>query len=270
MGAGPFFVARRTRWGRRLPRMTDDPPAIPAATLVVMRPALGLAPPELLVVERSAGMAFAAGALVFPGGRVDDADHALAAALGRPGDAARITAIRETLEESAVAVGLGRVDPSRGPALQAALLAGEPVAELVKREGLTLDLDSLTLFARWRPAFAHARRFDTLFFLAAAPAGDWAPVPQPGKCAAAEWAGAAALLARIEAGTASAIFPTKRNLERLATYRDLTDADADAGRYPIEPIEPWIEQRDGIDLVCIPPNRGYPVTSEPLATAFRA
>ncbi len=250
--------------------MSDDQPAIPAATLVVMRPAPALAPPDLLVVERSAGMAFAGGAIVFPGGRIDDDDHVLVSRLGHPGEAARVTAIRETLEESAVAVGLGPVDPARGPGLQAALLAGEPFARLIEREALALDLDSLTLFARWRPAFRHARRFDTLFFLAEAPAGDWAPVPQPGECVAAEWASAAALLERIEAGTANAIFPTKRNLERLARYAGHGEAAADAGRYPIEPIEPWIERRGGVDQVCIPPDRGYPVTSEPLATAFRA
>ena len=74
--------------------MTDDQPAIPAATLVVMRPAPAPAPPDLLVVERSAGMAFAGGAIVFPGGRIDDDDHALASRFGHSGEAARVTAIR--------------------------------------------------------------------------------------------------------------------------------------------------------------------------------
>ncbi|WP_204270990.1 NUDIX domain-containing protein, partial [Escherichia coli] len=65
-------------------------------------------PPELLMVERAAAMSFAGGALVFPGGRVDPGDFVLA---GRhAGDveenAARIAAIRETLEEAGVAVGL--------------------------------------------------------------------------------------------------------------------------------------------------------------------
>jgi hypothetical protein len=65
--------------------MTDTPPvtpAIPAATLVVFRDVAGGAP-ELLLVERAKAMAFAGGALVFPGGRVDPGDHALAAMLGR-------------------------------------------------------------------------------------------------------------------------------------------------------------------------------------------
>ena len=37
--------------------------------------------------------------------------------------------------------------------------------------GLTLDLDALTPFARWMPAFKQPRKFDTLFFLAPRPGG---------------------------------------------------------------------------------------------------
>ena len=82
----------------------EPTPPIPAATLIIIRPTAE-GPPDILVVERAAGMAFAGGAIVFPGGRVDPADHALAAMIGRPDDAARITAIRETIEESAVLSG---------------------------------------------------------------------------------------------------------------------------------------------------------------------
>ncbi|RZM08222.1 MAG: NUDIX domain-containing protein, partial [Sphingomonas sp.] len=88
------------------------PAAIPAATLVIVRdtPAAG---PELLMVERAKAMAFAGGALVFPGGRVDPGDHALAAVLGTPDDdtAARIAAIRETIEEAGLPVGLSPMPP---------------------------------------------------------------------------------------------------------------------------------------------------------------
>ena len=76
--------------------MSDD--AIPAATLVLWRDRAG--GPEVLVVQRSTRMAFAAGAIVFPGGRVDEADRELAISLGRPDDAPKITAIRETIEET--------------------------------------------------------------------------------------------------------------------------------------------------------------------------
>ncbi|MDQ3078193.1 MAG: NUDIX domain-containing protein [Pseudomonadota bacterium] len=248
--------------------MSDDPP-IPAATLVVMRPAEGK--PEILVVERAAGMAFAGGAIVFPGGRIDEADRVLAAALDSPEDAAKVTAIRETIEESAIVAGVsGTESPAIGPLLQAALLGGSLLADVLDEHRLTLDLDALTPFARWMPAFKQPRRFDTVFFLAPAPPGDWLPVPQPGECQAAEWATASDLLDRIAAGDARAIFPTKRNLERLARFASIAEALADAGRYPLDTIVPWIERRGGEDFVCIPEDRGYPLTAEPVTTALRA
>jgi 8-oxo-dGTP pyrophosphatase MutT (NUDIX family) len=247
-------------------------PPIPAATLIVFRPAEAV-PPDILVVERAAGMAFAGGAIVFPGGRVDPADEVFAAALGRPADAARITAIRETIEESGVLVGLEAaetVDPALGHILQDALVGGADFAELLAEHGLALDLDALTPFARWMPAFKQPRRFDTLFFVAAALPGSWPPRPQPGECQSAEWASAAVLLERIEAGSAHAIFPTKRNLERLARFASIDQARADAALYALDTIIPWVEERDGEAHVCLPADRGYPFTSEPLATAFRA
>jgi len=251
--------------------MNED--AIPAATLVVWRDAEpgGNCGPQILVVERSAQMAFAAGAIVFPGGRIDPADRQLAKALGRPDDAAKITAIRETIEETAVATGMTEaVDVSLGVELQQALNGGADFAELLRAERLTLDLDGLTPFARWMPAFKHARRFDTLFFLVSAPVGQWVPNPQPGECQSAEWAGASELLDRIDRGTASAIFPTKRNLERLARHPSFDAAVEDALAHSLDTIIPWIEEVDGEPHVRIPEGRGYPVISEPLATAFRA
>lgn len=251
--------------------MSED--AIPAATLVVWRDAEADsdAKPEILVVERSANMAFAAGALVFPGGRVDAGDRAMAAALGRPDEAAKVTAIRETIEETAITPGVGgSVDPNLGLELQQALLEGADFAELLRSHQLALNLESLTPFARWMPAFKHPRKFDTMFYLAPAPPGDWRPRPQAGECEAAEWASATALLDRIERGEASAIFPTKRNLERLAQHGNFDAALGDARDHLLDTIIPWIEEIGGEPHVRIPEGRGYPVLSEPLATAFRA
>jgi 8-oxo-dGTP pyrophosphatase MutT (NUDIX family) len=247
--------------------MNDE--AIPAATLVVWRDTAGA--PEILVVERSAKMAFAAGAIVFPGGRIDEADRTLARSLGRADEAAKITAIRETIEESGVVAGLDKVvDEAAGRMLQDALHSGADFGKLLAEHGIGIDFDALTPFTRWMPAFKHARRFDTLFYLARAPAGPWSPTPQAGECVAAEWANPAELLRRIERGEASAIFPTKRNLERLAAHSTLGSAIADARAHSLETIIPWIEEIDGEPHVRIPADRGYPVISEPLATAFRA
>lgn len=247
--------------------MSDD--AIPAATLVVWRDTG--AGPEILVVERSASMAFAAGAIVFPGGRVDQADYRLAEALGRPGDAAKVSAIRETIEETGVVPAItGPIDRELGLELQSALHRGDDFTGLIEAHGLRIDLDSLTPFARWMPAFKQPRKFDTMFFLAPAPMGDWPPRPQEGECVAAEWASPAELVRRIDHGEASAIFPTKRNLERLAQHATIEAALYDARNHPLDTIIPWVEDIDGEPHVRIPEGRGYPVIAEPLATAFRA
>ena len=247
--------------------MSDD--AIPAATLVVWRDTGS--GPEILVVERSARMAFAAGAIVFPGGRVDQADHRLAQALGRPDDSAKVSAIRETLEETGVLVASrASIDPRLGLEMQAELHRSDDFAGLIEAHRLQLDLDALTPFARWMPAFKQPRKFDTIFFLARAPEGDWHPKPQESECVAAEWASPSELVRRVEQGAASAIFPTTRNLERLAQHRSFDEALADARAHSLETIRPWVEEMDGEPHVRIPDGRGYPVIAEPLATAFRA
>lgn len=249
--------------------MAMTAPAIPAATLIVMRDRPD-GPPDLLMVERSAGMAFAGGAMVFPGGRIDAADVGLATDCAEPDAAARIAAIRETIEESSVAVGLTPLpDPAQTFALATALHDGASFAGLLASHGLELDPGALTPFARWMPAFHQARNFDTMFFLAEAPPGDWEPRPQPGECEAVIWVGAAQLLTRIERGEATAIFPTLRNLERLAQFTCLAEARADALSFPIETITPWIEEVDGVPHVTIPEGLGYPVTRELLDTVRR-
>src|SRR5947208_3530245 len=129
--------------------MADD--AIPAATLIVVRDRQEAAP-ELLMVERAEGMAFAAGALVFPGGRVDQGDRDFANALGI--EAAAVAAIRETIEETAIPVGLTPIpEHEQTLELREALAADEPFWELLERSGLAVDARSLTSFARWVPRF---------------------------------------------------------------------------------------------------------------------
>ena len=244
-------------------------PAIPAATLVVMRERVG-EPPELLMVERTARMAFAGGAMVFPGGRVDEADRVLAEAFPDPDAAFRIAAIRETLEETGIPVGMSPAMDTRIAArLQAELHDGASFGALLSREGLNLRPTALTPFARWKPAFHQARIFDTIFFLAEAPPDDWQPRPQAGECEAVEWLSARQVLDRVDRGEASAIFPTVRNLERLAQFESIAAARADAASHPIETITPWIEDHDGEPHLVIPQGLGYPVTREPLASVRR-
>ncbi|MGE5562776.1 MAG: NUDIX hydrolase [Bacillota bacterium] len=245
--------------------MSDEP--IPAATLIVVRDRDGAAP-ELLMVERAQGMAFAAGALVFPGGRIDDADRALGVRLGI--DAAAVAAVRETVEETAVPVALDPL-PTQAATLelQRALVADEPFAELLERAGLEIDAASLTPFARWVPKFHAVRRFDTLFYVARCPAGDWQPSVVEGECSGAEWMSAAQVLEREAGGEARLIFPTRRTLERLAQHSRFEDIRADALAHPIEPVTPWVEERDGEKFITIPSHLGFPVTQERLDGLWR-
>lgn len=246
--------------------MTDA--AIPASTLILVRDRDGAAP-DLLMVERSDKMAFAAGALVFPGGRIDEADLRFGRDLGLA-DGAAVAAIRETIEETAVPVGLTPV-PDRAAVLglQAELVGDADFASLLLRTRLELDANVLTPFARWVPKFHAVRRFDTLFFVAAAPPGDWAPNVVAGECSGARWLSAAEALDRDARGEARLIFPTRRNLERLAQHRSFAEIRADARAHPIEPVTPWVEERDGEKFITIPDHLGYPVTQERLDGLWR-
>lgn len=255
--------------------MSEDlPPAIPAATLILMRDRLA-APPELLMVERAGNMAFAAGAMVFPGGRIDPADVALAAnpavaGAVPPADApARIAAIRETIEEVGIAIGLDPMpDAAALMGWREALSEGADFGALLATGGWTLRLDALVAFARWRPNFRHTRLFDTIFYLARAPA-EVEAVADGGESVQALWVSADDVLAGADEERYRVIFPTRRNLERLATLSDFAAARAHAAAFAIEPVTPWVEDRDGEPFLCIRDDQGYPVTAVPLGDQLR-
>ena len=251
--------------------MDDDlPEAIPAATLVIFR-AADDGPPELLMVERAKAMVFAGGAMVFPGGRIDPGDHAMATLAGGDDEtAARIAAIRETIEEAGLPIGLR---PPYGAAaiedVRRALHAGEPFAEALEAAGLSLDLALLTPFARWRPAHRNMRIFDTRFFLAELPADAPRATVDKTENVRLVWSSARQVLADADAGKLEVIYPTRRNLERLAVFNSFADAVTHANAIPARTITPFMEDRDGAPHLCIPDDAGYPITSEPVGEAMR-
>ena len=248
--------------------MADE--AIPAATLIVVRDRPGGAP-ELLMVERGQAMSFAAGALVFPGGRIDEADRLLSTRLGFGEDGpARIAAIRETIEETAIPAGLAAAPrPEHALDLQAALAQGEDFGHVIEQSGVELDPAALTPFARWVPKFHAVRRFDTLFYVALCPAGDWEPRVIEGECSRAAWINARDVLDRETRGEARLIFPTRRTLERLAQHSSFEAICADARAHPVEPVTPWVEEHEGEKFITIPAHLGFPVTQEKLEGLWR-
>ena len=240
--------------------------AIPAATLVIMRPSNASGPDEILMVKRSSKMAFAAGAVVFPGGRVEPDDLVVARQHGldeAEDGAARVAALRETLEETGLAVGWSALAERDVDDVRRALLAETPLSGILAARGDRLALDALVPFARWCPNFKEARTFDTRFFAVRAPDHRHELTVEEAEHSHIFWSSARDTLALADRGDVSVIFPTRRNLERLASEADFDCFAAHAARFPIELVTPWVEDRDGASHLCIPGHLGYPVTSEP-------
>jgi 8-oxo-dGTP pyrophosphatase MutT (NUDIX family) len=248
--------------------MSDD--AIPAATLILVREPGGGRAPELLMVERAPGMAFAGGAWVFPGGRIDDADERFGQQHEVEYASACVAAVRETIEETAVPAAFDPVpSPDDANAIQAELGRGVEFNDILDMRRQTLRLERLVPLARWVPRFHAKRRFDTLFFVARAPDGDWAPSVIEGECTAAFWISAAEVLERDRNGEVQLIFPTRRTLERLAQHASCDAIVADARSHAIEPITPWVEEAGGERFITIPEGIGFPVTRERLEGLWR-
>lgn len=248
--------------------------AVPAATLVIMRPGAGEAADEILLVKRASHMAFAAGAIVFPGGRLDEDDYIVARQHGfDEGDvdgAARVAALRETLEETGLAVGW---DGLKGPVLDEVrrhLLNGGLLSQILEQRGDRMDVDQLVPFARWCPNFKESRTFDTRFYAVQAPSEHAELSYEEAELSHLFWASAQDTLHMADRGEVNVIFPTRRNLERLASAPVFQDFSRHAAEHPPQLITPWVEDRDGRPHLCIPDGLGYPITSELFERAKRA
>lgn len=260
--------------------------SILAATVILIRE--GVTGPEILMVERGENLAFAGGALVFPGGRVDAADLTTARdaelafgfdALDDTDAAARIACAREALEETGVLLTSGeapdpdrlaqaRADLSSGPDLAEACSFAAMLAAMVHR----VDAARFIPFARWEPPINAPikRRFDTMFYLA--DAGNTASAaisPDGNEAVAIHWTSAATVLARAERGEAALVFPTKCNLQRIAQYDSVAAIMAAAADRAPPFIQPELVTRDGEMWITIPKGCDYPMTEEPLSGVRR-
>ncbi len=257
--------------------MTDPIPL--AATVLLLRDGgVGL---EVLMITRHAETVFAGGALVFPGGRLDAADSA--PALLRhcrpvPGvDAAqmalRVCAIRETFEEARqlLARPRGREAMLSGAELAAiesrlkAKLGRLPdFTELVIDGELELATDLLVLFAHWITPKIRPRRYDTLFFLAPAPAQQEA-VHDGREAVASVWVSPAQAAADGAAKRVKMIFATRFNLLKLARSQDQESAFAAARADTIVTVCPEHRETAEGKMWCIPIEAGYGVAEIPMA-----
>jgi glyoxylase-like metal-dependent hydrolase (beta-lactamase superfamily II)/8-oxo-dGTP pyrophosphatase MutT (NUDIX family) len=209
-------------------------PIRPAATIVVARD--GEHGVEILLVRRPREMAFAGGAHVFPGGAVDaaDSDGALVAAcvglddagasrlLGIPdgGLAYWICAMRECFEEVGLLYAyeggaLARFDsPARDDG---------DFGALVTSRALRLAADRLAYLSHWITQAGRPRRYDTRFFIAAAPEHQ-RPMHDGKEAVGHDWLAPRDALERHARGEIQLLFPTIKTLEALARFGRVADA----------------------------------------------
>lgn len=264
--------------------MSEAAPAEPrlSATILLLRDA---APkPEVLMVKRHYEIDFAAGALVFPGGKAAAADASADWDDWTDGDFgpvqqdARIAAIREAYEESGLLIARRRA--VRGPG---APLVGADIAELLsphrgavdrgemsflglmKEHDLVLALDSLVHFGHWITPVMMPKRFDTHFYLAPAPL--WQIAAHDGReTTDAVWLSADEALAQELDGKATIIFPTRMNLKKLMRATSVQQAVSLFGSEPVVSVLPKTgKSPDGEPCLYIPEEAGYGQTMELLS-----
>lgn len=254
-----------------------DRTGIPAATIIIYRncPQGGL--PQVLMTVRSKGMVFAGGMAVFPGGRVDPADFALAesiaaeAGLALDEAAHQIAAVRETLEETGLALGLaGDITAASAAAARAMLAETHALAPVLEAFSWRLDLAQITPFARWFPKNENIPRvYDTRFYLANLGTGAVDVSIDQSENTHLFWTSAAGALEAADRGEIKLIFPTRRNLERLALFASFAEAKAQAEAIPVRMIVPQVDTSGPAPMLRIIENAGYPITAELLTSVAR-
>ncbi len=245
--------------------------ARPAATILLLRD--GPDGIEVFMVVRHHAIDFAAGALVFPGGRVEESDYSLADecpnldGLDSTALAFRVAAIRETFEECGVllarprgqnelidAATLKRLEDQHRAALNAGSIGFDAV---LGSEGLLPASDLLVHFAHWITPANQPKRYDTHFFLAEAPPEHLA-VHDGGEAVESVWITPAQALADTEAGRFKLVFATAKNLEKLGRSRTVREAMDAARRSNVVTVQPKGSKLDGTKrLMRIPAEAGY-------------
>lgn len=255
----------------------EPSPPRPATTVLLLRPSKkgdansGL---EVFMVVRHHQIDSFSGALVFPGGKLEDADGdpKLKARCGGADKISagelkfRVAGIREAFEECGVL--LARKPGQRSVIAAADLKAIEEkwrakltkdeasIVDLVEAEDLELATDLMTPFAHWiTPTFV-PKRFDTWFYLAEAPE-DQLALHDGSESVDSVWIGAQEAIDAAAAGKRTLVHATTKNLELLAEGKTVTGALSQASERKIVTVQPWVEQRDGKRFLHIPEGAGY-------------
>lgn len=200
---------------------------------------------EVFMLQRNLRSAFVPGVFLFPGGGLEaddgngDRDGDGDGDADRDGDMAyRVAAIRECFEEAGVLLAYDRdgemlrlASPDvvhRFEGHRAAMNAGHlGLREMCEREGLTLATDALVPFGNWVTPPGQPRRYDTRFYLAAAPRQQ-TPLHDNVEVIAHEWVRPTDALARFGRGEIALIYPTEMSLRAVLPFARTADLLASA------------------------------------------
>jgi 8-oxo-dGTP pyrophosphatase MutT (NUDIX family) len=252
----------------------------PSATIVLLRdrPAGGI---EILLIQRHRASKFAAGDHVFPGGKIEVADHPDDAARWCAGldrdEASRVLgatdgtrtalahwtgAIREAFEEVGVLLAVdaaGRpVEPAKLAEYRRACQRDHRVFwDMVRSEELTLATDRLAYFAHWITPEENPLRFDVRFFAAPMPEGQEAEADER-EIVGVRWLSPREAVDAQSRGEISLRRPTVANLRIFEGARSVADALASLAGRDIPTIRPRvITGPDGQPRALLPGDPGW-------------
>lgn len=265
---------------------TPTAPAVPlrpAATVMLLRDhdEHGL---EVLMLRRNLNSDFVGGAYVFPGGAVDpsdasaaverrclgrsDADASAILGLDEGGLAYWVAVLRECFEEAGILLARDR----DGAMLRLDLAAdaarfgehrrllndrGTSFAAIAEAEDLYFDVAGVHYFAHWITPEGAPRRYDTRFFVAAAPHGQ-TPANDQAETIDEVWTSPEAALAAHRRSEIEMVLPTIRNLQNLARYETAAQVlDAAAAASTVPAILPRISITDRGVQILVPGDEGY-------------
>src|SRR5258708_7612175 len=249
----------------------------PATTVLLVRPSTPgdmASPLEVFMVVRHHQIDAFSGALVFPGGKLEDADgdprlRARCGGADRIGNEElkfRIAGVREAFEESRLLLARKRGQRALVAAAELKGIEARWRAKLAKDEATIVDLaeaedleiatDLSTPSAHWiTPTFV-PRRCDTWFFLAEAPQ-DQVALHDGSESVDSVWLKPQQAIDEASAGRRTLVHATFKNLELLAEGKTVVGAISQASERKIVTVQPWVETRDGKRFLHIPEGAGY-------------
>ncbi len=249
----------------------------PATTVLLLRPSQpgdAASPLEVFMVVRHHQIDSFSGALVFPGGKLEEADGApsLRARCGgadKIDDAElkfRVAGVREAFEECGVLLArkrgqralIGAADLKGIEERWRAKLAKDEasIVDMVEAEDLEIATELMTPYAHWiTPTFV-PKRFDTWFFLAEAPE-DQIALHDGSESTDSVWIGPQEAIEEAKAGKRTLVHATTKNLELLAEGKTVAGAISAASARKIVTVLPWVEVKDGKKFLHIPEGAGY-------------